>query len=57
MWMCVHLCEVYMHVGAIPMEARSGQQIPLELELQAVVSCHVGAENGAWVLAKSSQHA
>ena len=28
---------------------------PLELELQIVVSCHVGAGNSTWVFWKSSQ--
>ena len=30
-------------VSAVPTEARRGRQIPLELELQVVVSHHVGA--------------
>ena len=38
------LCIVYVyHVHAEPVEARSGHWILLELELETVVSCHVGA--------------
>lgn len=32
------------HIHTVPLEARRGHQIPLELELKEVVS-HVGARN------------
>ena len=32
------------HMCAVPLDTRRGHQIPLELELQAVVGC-LGAEN------------
>jgi hypothetical protein len=31
------------HMYTMPMQARKGRWIPLELQLQTVVSCHVGA--------------
>ena len=42
------------HVCLVPEEARRGDQTPLELELQMVMSCHVDAENqtqGLWKIA------
>lgn len=35
------------HVHALPVEVR--RVCPLEMELQVVESCHVGAENGTLV--------
>ena len=56
----VYECTVCMQICA-PMscsaaEVRRGHQIPLELELQTVVSCHVSAGNGTQVLCKSNQY-
>lgn len=46
------LCAAYMPG---PVESSSRRQIPQELELQMVVSCHVGAEPQIWILWKSNQ--
>ena len=40
MSVCLHVCMCT--VGAVLTEARRGHRIPLELEYQKVVSCHVG---------------
>lgn len=42
------------HVHAVPLEARRGAFDPLELELQVVVSLHVGAGNRTSLLCKSN---
>lgn len=41
----------------MPQKTRSGCQIPLGLELQTVMSCHVGAWNQTQVSCKSRQAA
>jgi hypothetical protein len=48
--MCVNGLPVYMyvtikHICAVPEEARRGHQNSWNLELQTIVSCHVGAGN------------
>lgn len=50
--LCGHVCvSVYLHAGA---GAHGGQDL-LELELQAVVSCFVGAENQTLVPCESGE--
>lgn len=43
------------HVYAVPYEARRGRWIPLGLDWQMVVSCHVGAWYQKWVIQKNRQ--
>ena len=49
---CMYICVPYICVIAFGGQKRVG---PLELELQMVVSYHVGAENQTWVFCKSSK--
>jgi nuclear pore complex protein Nup62 len=49
--LCVYICVC---MCLVPLEARRGPQIPPELELEMVVSHHVGAGNWTQVLWKSS---
>lgn len=44
--MCVYFACMYVHhMCAMPTEARRGGLDTLGLELQMVVSCHMGARN------------
>lgn len=55
-FMCMHacLCEFLSIMCKGPMEAGRKCQICLELELQAIVNCHVGPGNPTQVIPKSS---
>ena len=44
---------MYHFHACSPWRSEESTGIPLELELWMVVSHHVGAENGTWVLCKS----
>lgn len=46
--------SVSLHVCVCTRKAGSGHQIPLKLDLQTVVSHHVGAGNGLWVFYKTA---
>ena len=56
--LCVWMFHLhgYAYTAHIPGVCRGWKRVldPLQLELQMVVSCHVGAENQTWVLWKSS---
>lgn len=44
-WRVLPACLNVLHMSAVATEATRGQWIPLEPELQKVVSSHVGANN------------
>lgn len=51
-------CVACLYLGTMCISASGGQKRalnPLELELQTIVSCHVGTGNGALVLCKSNK--
>ena len=53
--LCLHVC-IYMCICLVTHRGQKRALEPLELELQMVVSCYVGARNQTWVLCKNNKH-
>lgn len=50
------MCTSYVHL--VPVQAFRGQKMALDLlklDLQMVVSCHMGCRNSIWIICKSSK--